>query len=79
MTVAEVRAEATRPAPAPTSRDLVSAAEARLRARIASWDEARRRGLMHNLQLKTVAEYPLLGADGNSVILKIWPKNIPER
>lgn len=42
-------------------------------------NEARRRGLMHNMQLKTAAEYPLLGADGNSVILKIWPKNIPER
>jgi hypothetical protein len=34
---------------------------------------------MHHLQLKTAAEYPLLGADGNSVILKIWPKNVPER
>jgi 16S rRNA (guanine527-N7)-methyltransferase len=41
--------------------------------------EAKRRGLMHHLQLKTAAEYPLLGADGSSVILKIWPKNIPER
>jgi 16S rRNA (guanine527-N7)-methyltransferase len=41
--------------------------------------EARRRGLMHNLQIKTAAEYPLPGADGNSVILKIWPKNVPER
>lgn len=42
-------------------------------------NEAKRRGLMHNLQLKTAAEYPLLGADGSSVILKIWPKNVPER
>ena len=42
-------------------------------------NEASRRGLMHNLQLKTAAEYPLPGADGNSVILKIWPKNVPER
>jgi 16S rRNA (guanine527-N7)-methyltransferase len=41
--------------------------------------EARRRGLMHNLQIKTAAEYPLAGADGNSVILKIWPKGVPER
>jgi 16S rRNA (guanine527-N7)-methyltransferase len=42
-------------------------------------NEARRRGLMTNLQLKTVAEYPLSGADGQSVILKIWPKGVPER
>jgi 16S rRNA (guanine527-N7)-methyltransferase len=42
-------------------------------------NEASRRGLMHNLQLKTAAEYPLLGADGNSFILKIWPKHVPER
>ncbi len=41
--------------------------------------EAKRRGLLHNLQLKTAAEYPLPGADGKSVILKIWPKNVPER
>jgi len=42
-------------------------------------NEARRRGLMHSLQLKTAAEYPLPGADGQSVVLKIWPKNVPER
>jgi 16S rRNA (guanine527-N7)-methyltransferase len=41
--------------------------------------EAKRRGLVHNLQVKTAAEYPLPGADGQSVILKIWPKNLPER
>jgi 16S rRNA (guanine527-N7)-methyltransferase len=41
--------------------------------------EAKRRGLVHNLQVKTAAEYPLPGADGKSVILKIWPKNVPER
>jgi len=41
--------------------------------------EAKRRGLVHNLQIKTAAEYPLPGADGKSVILKIWPKNVPER
>jgi 16S rRNA (guanine527-N7)-methyltransferase len=41
--------------------------------------EAKRRGLLHNLQLKTAAEYPLAGTGGNSVILKIWPKNVPER
>jgi len=42
-------------------------------------NEAKRRGLLHNLQLKTAAEYPLAGTGGNSVILKIWPKNVPER
>src|SRR4051812_27180450 len=42
-------------------------------------NEARRRGLMHHLQLKTAAEYPMPGADGKSVVLKIWPKNVPER
>lgn len=41
--------------------------------------EGKRRGQFSSLQLKTAAEYPLLGADGHSVILKIWPKNAPER
>jgi 16S rRNA (guanine527-N7)-methyltransferase len=41
--------------------------------------EAKRRGLLNHLQTKTAAEYPLPGADGKSVILKIWPKNVPER
>jgi len=41
--------------------------------------EAKRRGLLHNLQLKTVAEYAMLGAEGKSVILKIWPKGVRER
>jgi 16S rRNA (guanine527-N7)-methyltransferase len=41
--------------------------------------EAKRRGLMNNLQLKTVSEYPMPGADGKSVVLKIWPKGIRER
>lgn len=41
--------------------------------------EVRRRGLLNNLQLKTAAEYPLAGADGQSVILKIWPKGVRER
>jgi 16S rRNA (guanine527-N7)-methyltransferase len=45
----------------------------------AELNEAKRRGLLQNLQLKTAAEYPLAGTDGNSVILKIWPKNVPER
>lgn len=42
-------------------------------------NEARRRGLMHSLQIKTAAEYAVKGNDGKSVILKIWPKNVPER
>jgi 16S rRNA (guanine527-N7)-methyltransferase len=41
--------------------------------------EARRRGLMRGLKLKSAAEYPLPGADGNSVLLKIWPEGVPER
>jgi len=42
-------------------------------------NEAKRRGLLQNLQLKTAAEYPLAGTRASSVILKIWPKNVPER
>jgi len=42
-------------------------------------DEAKRRGLLRDLQLKTAAEYPLAGTESNSVILKIWPKGVPER
>jgi 16S rRNA (guanine527-N7)-methyltransferase len=42
-------------------------------------NEAKRRGLMHNLQIKTAAEYSVPGADGKSVVLKIWPKGVPER
>jgi 16S rRNA (guanine527-N7)-methyltransferase len=42
-------------------------------------NEAKRRGLMHNMQLKTAAEYAVPGADGKSVVLKIWPKGVPER
>jgi 16S rRNA (guanine527-N7)-methyltransferase len=41
--------------------------------------EARRRGLLHNLQLRTVAEYAMPAAEGKSVILKIWPKGVRER
>ena len=41
--------------------------------------EAKRRGLLHNLQLKTVAEYAMPAAEGKSVVLKIWPKNVRER
>jgi 16S rRNA (guanine527-N7)-methyltransferase len=42
-------------------------------------DEAKRRGLVRDLQVKVAAEYPLAGTESNSVILKIWPKNVPER
>jgi 16S rRNA (guanine527-N7)-methyltransferase len=41
--------------------------------------EVRRRGLFQKLQLKTATEYPMLGADGKSVILKIWPVGVRER
>ena len=41
--------------------------------------EAKRRGLVRDLQLKTAAEYPLAGTESQSVILKIWPKGVPER
>jgi 16S rRNA (guanine527-N7)-methyltransferase len=36
--------------------------------------EARHRGLMHGLELRKVAEYPLAGTESNSVILEIWPE-----
>jgi 16S rRNA (guanine527-N7)-methyltransferase len=42
-------------------------------------DEAKRRGLVRNLEVKQVAEYPLAGTDSQSVILKIRPKGVPER
>jgi 16S rRNA (guanine527-N7)-methyltransferase len=41
--------------------------------------EAKRQGLMRDLQVKPAAEYPLAGTDSQSVILKIWPKHRPER
>jgi 16S rRNA (guanine527-N7)-methyltransferase len=41
--------------------------------------EARRRGLVHHLQIKTAAEYSMPGAEGKSVVLKIWPTGVPER
>jgi 16S rRNA (guanine527-N7)-methyltransferase len=41
--------------------------------------EARRRGLVHNLQVKPAVEYALPAAEGKSVILKIWPKGVKER
>ena len=36
--------------------------------------EARHRGLMANLQLRCLSSYPTPGADGESVILQVWPK-----
>jgi len=36
--------------------------------------EARHRGLMNEMQLRKIASYPRPGADGESVILQIWPK-----
>jgi 16S rRNA (guanine527-N7)-methyltransferase len=41
--------------------------------------EAKRRGLVRDLEVKPAAEYPLAGTQSQSVILKIWPKNRPER
>lgn len=41
--------------------------------------EAKRRGLVRDLEVKTAAEYPLVGTESSSVILKIWPKHTPER
>ena len=37
--------------------------------------EARRRGLLNNLDLRCVATYPLLGTDSESFILKLSPKH----
>jgi 16S rRNA (guanine527-N7)-methyltransferase len=42
-------------------------------------DEAKRRGLVRNLVIKPAAEYPLAGTQSQSVVLKIWPKGVPER
>jgi hypothetical protein len=42
-------------------------------------DEAKRRGLVRNLEVKAAAQYPLAGTESQSVILKIWPKGVPER
>jgi 16S rRNA (guanine527-N7)-methyltransferase len=41
--------------------------------------EAKRRGLVRELQVKPATEYPLAGTESQSVILKIWPKHRPER
>lgn len=36
--------------------------------------EARHLGLLRNLELRRVANYPIPGADGESVVLQIWPR-----
>jgi len=41
--------------------------------------EARHRGLLHELELRKAAEYPLAGTESQSVILKIWPRGAQER
>lgn len=41
--------------------------------------EARHKGLLHGLELRKVAEYPLPGTESQSVILKIWPEGHPEK
>jgi 16S rRNA (guanine527-N7)-methyltransferase len=40
--------------------------------------EARHRGLLKDLELRVAKSYPMPGADGESVILKIWHKGRPE-
>ena len=41
--------------------------------------EARQRGLLHGVEMRKVASYPMVGTDSESVILKLWPKGAPER
>lgn len=41
--------------------------------------EARHRGLLHGVEMRKVASYPMAGTDSESVILKLWPKGAPER
>lgn len=41
--------------------------------------EARHRGLLHDLQLRKAAAYPLAGTSTESVILKIWPAGAQEK
>jgi 16S rRNA (guanine527-N7)-methyltransferase len=42
-------------------------------------NEAKRRGLARDLDVKVAAEYPMAGTESQSVVLKIWPKSRPER
>lgn len=41
--------------------------------------EARHRGLMHGLELRKIASYPMPGTDAESVILKIWASDALEK
>lgn len=41
--------------------------------------EARHFGLFNGLECRKAAEYPMPGSDSSSVIVKIWPKNVPEK
>ena len=41
--------------------------------------EARHRGLMHGLDLRKIASYPMPDTEAESVILKIWPKGTLEK
>lgn len=41
--------------------------------------EARHHGLLHGLELRKAAEYPLAGTSSNSVILKVWPAGAAEK
>lgn len=40
--------------------------------------EAREEGLLRSLELRKLAEYPVVGADAPSVVLAIWPKGRAE-
>jgi 16S rRNA (guanine527-N7)-methyltransferase len=41
--------------------------------------DARHRGLLHDIELRKAAEYPLAGTESQSVILKLWPRGAQER
>jgi len=41
--------------------------------------EAKRRGLLRDLEMKPALEYPMPGTDSKSVILKIWPSGGREK
>jgi len=42
-------------------------------------NEARERGYLKPLQLRRVVSYPVVGADFESVILKVWPNDMAEK
>jgi 16S rRNA (guanine527-N7)-methyltransferase len=41
--------------------------------------EARQKGLLNGLNLRVAASYPMPGTHSESVILKLWPKEAPEK